>query len=409
MIRRISACLFIALLLSGCAHPRPTPVSSGPGLAGADWSRVEAAARGTEVAWLMVDSSGLVNRYVDEFVAPEMQKRYGIAIRRLPMRDVAAVVQDLVNQRRSARPPSGRVDLLWIRGAEFQQAREAGALYGPWSRDLPNARLVEWPQPSIAQDAGRPVDGYGAPWGQQALALLYDTARVPSPPTTMAALEAWLRDHAGRFTYPQPPSPEGRAFLWQAFYELTGGYQQWQGEFDEAAYAAKAGPVWGYLQRLAPLLWHEGREYPVSALQLEELYARGEVDFSLTYNPAQVWRRVQAGEVPRTTAIYFLEHGTLAHTHYLAIPFNAPHKAAAMVVANWLESAEVQADKARIDIWGDLPVIGAQAVQSASGSHASVIPAAATTASTILRTRRLPQPPPALAERLDRDWERLVK
>jgi len=408
-MRRILASLSIALILTGCARPRPTPVGGGPALAGADWGRVEAEARGAEVAWLMADSSGLVNRYVDEFVAPQVYKRYGITIRRLPMRDTAAVVRDLVNQRQSARPAAGRVDLLWINGPEFQQARQASALYGPWARNLPNARLVEWSEPSIAQDAGQPVGGYGAPWGQQALAVVYDSARVPAPPTTMAGLEAWLKDHPGRFTYPQPPSPEGRAFIGQAFYELTGGYREWQGELDEAAYAAKAGPVWAYLQRLAPLLWHEGREYPASGPQLEELYARGEVDFSLTYNPAQVWRRVQAGELPRTTSMFFFEQGPLTSTHYLAIPFNAPHKAAAMVLANWLESAEAQADKARIDVWGDLPVISAQAVQGASSAHASVVPAMATTAYTILRTRRLPQPPPALSDRLDQDWERLVK
>jgi putative spermidine/putrescine transport system substrate-binding protein len=408
-MRRIWACLTIALILTGCARPRPTPVSAGPALAGADWSRVEAEARGSEVAWLMADSSGLVNRYVDEFVAPQVYQRYGITVRRLPMRDAAAVAEDLANQRRAARPAAGRADLLWISGAEFLQARQAGALYGPWARDLPNARLVEWSEPSIAQDAGQPVGGYGAPWGQQVLAIVYDTARVAAPPATLEALEAWLKEHPGRFTYPQPPSPEGRAFIRQAFYELTGGYQGWQGSFDEAAYAAKAGPVWAYLERLAPLLWHEGREYPASGLQLEELYARGEVDFSLTYNPAQVWRRVQAGELPRTTSMYFFERGTLTATHYLAIPFNAPHKAAAVVLANWLESPEAQADKARIDVWGDLPVISAQAVQGAGASHASVLPAAATTAFSILRTRRLPQPPPALAERLDQDWARLIR
>lgn len=407
MGKRIGTCLLVALVLTGCAGARLPSSKGGP--AGLDWGQVEAEARGSEVAWLMADSSSLVNRYVDEFVAPEMLKRYGITIRRMPMRDAEAVVQDLVAQRRSPRPETGTADLVWVSGAQLQRGKKGGAWLGPWSRDLPNARLVEWSQPSIAQGAGEAVDGYGAPWGQQALTVLYDAARLPDPPASLAALEAWLRDHAGRFTYPQPPSPEGRAFLCQLFYELAGGYQEWQGELDEATYAAKAGPVWAYLERLAPYLWREGREHPANALQLEQLFARGEVDLAFTYNPAQAWRRVQAGELPRTTSMYFLEHGALALTHYLAIPFNAPHQAAAMVVANWLESAEAQADKARIDIWGDLPVISAQAVLGASGRHASVVPAAATTAGSILRTRRLPEPPPALIERLERDWARLVK
>lgn len=405
-MKRLSILLLVALLVAGCARGETPPSQAAAELARADWRRIEEQARGAEVVLFMAGTSDLVNRYLDEFVAPELYLRYGITLRRMPVSSLSAVVQDLLNERQSPQPRTGRADLLWINGADLKRAREGGALFGPWARELPNARLVEWVQHTIAYDAGVPVAGYAAPWGQSVFLAVYDTARVSDPPATMGELEAWARAHPGRFTYPRPPSPEGRAFVCQVFYELTGGYAQWQGELDLAEYAAKSGPVWDYLQRLRPYLWREGHEYPQSALQLERLFATGAVDFSFSYNPGQVWRRVASGALPRTTSLYPFEHGALASTHYLAIPFNAPHAAAAMVVANWLQSATAQADKAQPEVWGDLPVIEARLVQEATAAG-TLVPAAGTSVE-LWRGPRLPEPPQALAERLEHDWVRLV-
>ena len=36
--------------------------------------------------------------------------------------------------------------------------------------------------------------------------LFYDSARVPEPPRTLAAIRALAEAHPGRFTYPAPPT-----------------------------------------------------------------------------------------------------------------------------------------------------------------------------------------------------------
>ena len=49
--------------------------------------------------------------------------------------------------------------------------------------------------------------------------------------------------------------------------------------------------------------------------------------------------------------------GTIANTHFVAIPFNAAHREGAMVVAEFLLSPEAQARKQDVAIWGDPTVL----------------------------------------------------
>jgi putative thiamine transport system substrate-binding protein len=49
--------------------------------------------------------------------------------------------------------------------------------------------------------------------------------------------------------------------------------------------------------------------------------------------------------------------GTIGNTHFVAIPYNAPSKAGAQVVSNFLLSPAAQARKADISVWGDPTVL----------------------------------------------------
>jgi putative thiamine transport system substrate-binding protein len=54
---------------------------------------------------------------------------------------------------------------------------------------------------------------------------------------------------------------------------------------------------------------------------------------------------------------YQFASGTIGNTHFVAIPVNARAKAGAQVLANFLLSAEAQARKADISVWGDPTVL----------------------------------------------------
>jgi len=261
--------VLVALALLLCLSVGRNAVAAGNGTAPAGqaalpapaslpWAEVEAAARGGTVRFHMYGGMATANRYVDGYVAPELARRYGITLVRVPM-EAPVFVTRLLAEKAAGRS-TGSMDLLWINGENFRNARLGGVLWGPYAPALPNMALTDPVQ--SATDFGYPVDGYESPYGRAQLVLEYDTARTPEPPRTMSQLGEWVKAHPGRFTYPQPPDFTGSAFIRQAFYALTGGHAQYMRLLDRELLASKSSALWGWLRGLAPHLWQAGRAYP---------------------------------------------------------------------------------------------------------------------------------------------------
>ncbi|MBE2202007.1 MAG: extracellular solute-binding protein, partial [Anaerolinea sp.] len=110
------------------------------------------------------------------------------------------------------------------------------------------------------------------------------------------------------------------------------------------------------------------------------------------YNPAEASSLVENGRYPESTRTFVFDTGTIANTHYVAIPYNSPHKAAAMVVANYLLSPAAQLSKAQPANWGDLPVLDPALLPADWQANFAAIPRGAATLSTEeLAANRLPE------------------
>jgi putative spermidine/putrescine transport system substrate-binding protein len=150
-------------------------------LLSASYAQIEEQSRGSEVRWYMFGGWAHVNTWVDTFVAGEMKKRYDIDLVRVPM-DAGVFVNKLLNEK-AARKTTGNIDLLWINGENFKNAKEAGLLFGPFRPKLPNVKQYVDPE-SVAFDFGYPVEGYEAPYGRAQFVFEYDTKTVSTPPKT---------------------------------------------------------------------------------------------------------------------------------------------------------------------------------------------------------------------------------
>ncbi len=180
---------------------------------------------------------------------------------------------------------------------------------------------------------------------------------MPAPPRSIPALIDWIEAHPGRFTYPAPPDFNGAAFVRHVFAHAAGGPEAVAKPFDQATFEAAWANTVAILDRIAPKLWRAGATYPNDIAQLNRLFADGEVDFTFNYEPTVFGAGVENGTFPQTTTSYVLDDRTLANTSYLAIPFNAGDKAAAMVAADVLLSVEGQYEKAKPDVWGMASVL----------------------------------------------------
>jgi putative spermidine/putrescine transport system substrate-binding protein len=345
----------LVLLLVACGGSGSN--ESGPSEAGQQpWEEVVATAEGTTVNFFMFGGAEDTNAYVDEWVAPRLQEEYAIELVRTPISDTSDAVNKLLNEKQAGRE-EGTIDLLWINGENFFTGSQADLWWGPWAEELPNARYVDWDDPRINTDFGHPVDGYEAPWSQAQFVMIYDSARVEDPPENTEELLKWTAENPGRFTYPAPPDFFGNAFILQLFYQVTGQVEPYLQEFDQALFDAEAPAFYDFMNELEPNLWRGGQTYPTSGAALDELYQNGEVDFTVSYNPYFAQQQVERGIFPESSRTYLLEGGTLANTSYVAIPFNAPNKEGAQVVANFLQSPEAQRELQKRNVVGGLTTL----------------------------------------------------
>ena len=395
--------LTTAVAISGC---RNAPAPSASALNAVAWDSVLAGARSTTVTWLMWRGDPSINRYVDEWVAPRLKAAYGITLN--PVDAQGPVILNQLAVERQARSGAGTADLVWINGETFYNLRTSGLLYGPWSGRLPNARYVDSASAIISRDFGQEPAGYESPWGTVQFALIYDTVRTPSPPRTVAELGAWIRAHPGRFTYDQ--SFTGVTFMKGLMYALDGGVQHFGGRFDEAKYREGSSKVWQWLLDARASLWRGGQTYPDGVADLHRLFANGEVDFSMSNNQNEVVTKVRQGILPSSARPLLLRDGTIANTHYLGIPFNAPNPAGAMVVANFLLSPEAQLEKQKPDVWADGTVLDQSRLPAtwAARFRALVADPHALQRDSLVKYAR-PEVAPQYTERLQRDWRTQVR
>ncbi|MBK9123511.1 MAG: ABC transporter substrate-binding protein [Chloroflexi bacterium] len=326
------------------------------------WDAVLEAARGQTVNWYLWGGSDSINNFVDTFYGVPLLEEYGITLNRVPLADtVDAVNQVLSESEAGVADDGGTIDLIWINGENFFTLKQADLLYGPWAETIPNSALVAWDNPAVSLDFGRAIEGYESPWSSAQFHFIYDTARMAEEdlPRSYADLTEWIMANPGRFTYvaPGPGAFIGTRFVKQIFFELSGGHEQWVGEFNQELYDEWAPQVWELLNAWEPYLWREGATYASGEAELHELFANGEVDFDFTQSPAGAAPWIDAGQIPTTSQAFTFTDNMIGDFNYVAIPYNAPNKAAALVLADLIlrpdrQAAQVQPSNGFCCGWG---------------------------------------------------------
>jgi putative spermidine/putrescine transport system substrate-binding protein len=282
---------------------------------------------------------------------------------------------------------------------------------GPFADRLPNFnQYYDTKAPEITSDFGFPTEGYEVPWGKAQFVLVYDSAKVPNPPRSYKELAEWAKANPGRFTYPAPSTDfTGSAFLRMALYETTGGYQQFLGTYDKAKLESKWQETFRYLNELKPDLWRKGQTYPENLAKLDQLYGDGEVWMSMHYDPAAASNLITKGTYPASTRTTVFEAGTIANTHFLAIPFNASQKAGGMMVVNFLLSPEAQLSKFDPKNWGDFPAIDPTKVSAeVKQALAKMDLGPATLSPAVLAAHQVPEISADYLKQLQEGWKQHV-
>jgi len=351
--------IIFTLLLAACAPAAsdttttsPTEAESSTVVAdGAfdldDWESVLEAAEGKTVNWYIWGGSDSINGFVDNFYGKALQERYNITLNRIPIADTVDAVNQVLSEKQAGIDPSV-VDMIWINGENFNTLKQADLLYPDWAERLPNSRYVNWDNPAINRDFGVPVEGMESPWSSAQLQLVYDSARMSEDelPRSYAEFLVWASEYPGRATYiaPGPGGFVGTRFIKGALFEISGGAEQWAA-FDQDLWDQWSPELWRYLNELESYLWRNGETYPKDEAELRGLFANNEIDFSLTQDISGAGSAITQGLVPETTRTFVFGNYMIGDFNYVAIPVNAPNKAAALVLANLILEPEFQAEQ----------------------------------------------------------------
>ncbi len=319
----------------------------------APWEQVEQSAKGSTVRMMMWQGDPLINRYMREWVVPELKNRYGIDLVIAPGQG-SEIVKLLLGEKEAGKTASS-IDIGWINGETFFQLRQIGGLYGPFTARLPNAQYIDFQNPFIGTDFQQPVDGLECPWGNVQECIIYDSVRTPAPPRTLAALEAYVKVHPGKFTIPYEFT--GMTLMKAWLVALAGDPQALDGPFDEAKYKALSGQLFAYINRNKQYFWRKGETFPESLATMHQMFANGELDFTMSNNDNEVDNKILQNIFPGSAKAFVLETGTIQNSHYLGIVKNARNQTGAMTVINFMISPEAQLQKLNPAVWGDGTVL----------------------------------------------------
>ncbi len=378
---RGAAVAALLLVVGACGSVEATSAapaggsSAGIGLATtvpADWETVLDAARGQTVNWYMYGGDEVLNRFVTGFVADRLRD-LSVTLNQVRITDTADAVNKVLGEVQAGRTDTGSVDAIWVNGENFATGVQAGLWYCGWDRLLPNSRFIDFTDPAVTGDFGVPVNGCEAAWQQADSALVYDSAKLtPADVQSVSSLIAWAKADPGHFTYPALPDFTGSMAVRTILYDTIGGPQTLAGPFDQAKYDAAADLLWPRLNDLEPSLWRAGSTYPQSQDALSRLYGNGEISAFFTYGPGGVGEQVAKGTYPATTREAVLAGGNIGNRSFVAIPANAEHRAAAMVLANVLQDPQTQL--ALFQATGSYPAIDLELTDPAVQAQFAAVP-----------------------------------
>jgi putative spermidine/putrescine transport system substrate-binding protein len=328
-----------------------------------------------------------------------------VKLHQVKITDTSDAVNKVLGDVQAGRRIDGSVDAIWVNGENFATGVQAKLWSCGWDKTLPNSRFVNFADPAVASDFGVPVNDCEAVWQQADSALVYDSAKLqPSDVVSVSSLLAWAGRHPGQFTYPALPDFTGSMAVRTILYDTIGGPPALAGPFAESKYLAATAKLWPRLNAATGSLWRGGATYPQNQDAVEKLYADGEISAFFSYGPGAVGDKVRKGLYPASTREAVLAGGNIGNRSFLAIPANAAHHVAAMVLANVLQDPQTQL--ALFTAEGTYPGIDLSRTSAAVQAQFAAVPRSASVLPlTALTAHVQPELAAAYISGIEKDWK----
>lgn len=371
-----------------------------------NYDEIVEKAKGTSVNLYGWGGDDKRNQWLDDYIIPKMKEDYDIDVNRVGM-DIDEILNLMVAEKDSE---DGDVDVVWINGENFENAKKNGLLFGPITQVLPNFNdYVDGEDEGIKYDFGEPVENMEAPYGGAQFVFMYDSSKIDNPPKNAEELLELAKANPGKITYASLPDFTGSAFIRNIISDIQGYEDFMDKDLTKDELREMLKPTIDYLNELKPYLWNEGESYPSDNPTLVNMFADGELIMAMSYNPNAASTGVVDGQFNENVRTAVFDKGTIANTHFLAISKGSSNKDAATVLINLILSPEAQISKADPEVLGDLPIIDYNKLTDEQKKMYDEIPSGEYTLSTKeLEEHRIPEMPANLVPLIEEIWEEEV-
>jgi len=299
-------------------------------------------AKGSTVSFYGWGGDEYRNKWLDQTVAPILKEKYDITLEVVGM-DIDNILSKLSGEKQAGLK-EGTIDMIWINGENFYSAKENDLLFGPFSEQLPNfKKYIDIEDPEVKYDFGFPIEGYEAPYNKAQMVFINDASITKETPRDATEFMDYAKKYKGKVTYPASNDFIGSAFIRTLIYDILGHEQFLNIEADKEIIKKTIEPALDYLRELNKYLWNQGKTFPSTSGEVNNMFEDGELVMTMDYMPFAAALAIEKGIYNPTVQTFLFEKGTVGNTNYIAISSNSPNKAAAMVAINEILSAEVQA------------------------------------------------------------------
>lgn len=380
--------------------------ASSDDLSNLSFEEIAEKAKGTSVNFYGWGGDDKRNQWIDTYVIPKVKEQYDLTVNRVPM-DIDEINNLMLAEKDST---DGNIDVVWINGENFANAKENGMLYGPFTKLLPNYNdYVDENSSSVNSDFGEPVENMEAPYGGAQFVFIYDSSKIDTPPKNAQELLELAKANPGKITYASLPDFTGSAFIRNIISDIQGYEDFMDKNLTKDQLKEMLKPTIDYLNELKAYLWNEGKSYPPDNPTLANMFADGEVIMAMSYNPNNASIGYADGLYDENVRTFVFDKGNIANTHFLAISKGAKNKAGAMILINFILSPEAQISKAYPETLGDLPIISYDKLTDEQKKMYDEIPTGELTLSNkVLDEHQIPEMPAQIVPLIEEIWEEEV-
>jgi putative spermidine/putrescine transport system substrate-binding protein len=255
---------------------------------------------------LIVSTQGSVDKQVREFIVPKMKTMYGIEVSTTPSLSAPALAKAMAQRR------SPQIDVFMLDAGPWLQGKTSGL----WA-DVPAAQI-----PNLADVPEKLKDPKGVPYTNLVIGLLYDSAKLKTPPASLHDLDN--PKYKGKLSVP--------TFSSTFAFALLAKMDKLDGNKGDGARPMDAG--FAKMKRVAPNIL----SYYGGGAQLVDLFKQGEIELAWGANHV-------ASSLGADSTIKWIApvEGAALSTVYAAVADGSKNLDAAAKFLNLMLSPEFQA------------------------------------------------------------------